>query len=896
MRIISFRFPLPLGLHARPASLLQETCLPLAAAVRFRNLRNRRRADAKSVLALVASDTGNGDPCRLEISGADPERAALVLRDFLARVLPHADDDLASSRGTASIAALLCGAAGAAAPPLGETSESVCLPPVFHDCPGQCLQGRSLSPGLGRGPAARVGGSLSLPRRFAAGEKNAKKELRLFRSACREVAADLRRDAAAARDRNASGILRAHLAMVSDPGFQEPIARWIRGRNLAGLQGRRPLGGLPSKRRPLGGLPAGQAIGRAVARLRRDLLGSRSAVLRERTADLDDLAARLLEKLYGAAAARTPGALSRPAIGVAASLTPSQFLALDRRRLRGLALDEAGATSHTAILARSFAVPAVGGLPAALAEINAGEELIVDGRRGLVVRRPTPALKRYYRLEEHRLRRQQRELSRLKTEAARTADGVRLEIAANIGVAAELFSAWGNGAEGIGLFRTEMLFLERDAPPDENEQFAAYREAARSARGRAVIIRTLDIGGDKHPPYLALEREENPFLGRRAVRFYAREANLVRCQLRAILRAARFGALKIMVPMVSGLEEVRLVRRLLAEAAAELSARKIPQRRDIELGIMVETPAAAMFLDQLAREADFFSIGSNDLLQYFLAADRGNAGVAEIYDPRHPAFLRLLAQAAAQAKAAKRWLGLCGEMAGDPDLLPLLVGLGLDELSLAANRIPALKARLRQLDAGACRELLRQALLCAESTEVGDLLLDFNARGPATAVTATDLIALDADIRTPSEAVKELCDRLELAGRVADGSALEAAVWRREQAYPTDLGLGFAIPHGKTPCVRAASVAFLRPRRPIAWRGKDAPPVRAVLLIAVPAAGREQEHLKLIAGLSRQLMHEDFRGELLAAADPETARKVLLSCLQESGPAEKIDSPKEKSK
>jgi multiphosphoryl transfer protein len=875
MKVISFIFPLPLGLHARPASLLQETCLPLAAAVRFLNERNDRRADARSVLALVASDTGGGDPCRLEISGRDQEQAALVLRDFLDRRLPHADDDMSPGMEL----------------PVGPA----CLPPVFLDGARQLLQGVALSPGLGRGPAARVGGTVAWPRRFAAGNKNVKKELRLFRAACGEVAAELRRNAAAARDRNASGILRAHLAMVSDPGFQERIARLIRGRP-AGRQGRRPLGGLADSknRRPLGGLPAGQAIRQAIVELSRDLRSSCSAYLRERTADLDDLAAQLLNKLYGPDAAAAPETLPGPAVVVAASLTPSQFLALDRRRLRGLALADAGATSHTAILARSFAVPAVGGLPASLAEISAGEELIVDGRRGLVVRRPAPALKRYYRLEERKLRRQERDLAQLKKEPARTADGRNLEIAANIGGAAELKAAWGNGAEAVGLFRTEMLFLERDAPPDEEEQFAAYREAARSAKGRSVIIRTLDIGGDKHPPYLALEKEDNPFLGRRAVRFYAQQAELIRCQLRAILRAARFGALKVMVPMVSGVEEVRLVRRLLAEASAELKARRIQQREDIELGIMVETPAAAMFLDRLAAEADFFSIGSNDLLQYFLAADRGNAGVADIYDPRHPAFLRLLAGAAAQARAARRWLGLCGEMAGDADLLPLLVGLGLDELSLAASRIPAVKARLRQLDTAACRELLRQALLCSGSAEVGELLLDFNGRGPAAAVTAADLVALDADCRTPSEAIKELCDRLELAGRVADGGALEAAVWQRERAYPTDLGLGFAIPHGKSAQVRNCSVAFLRPRRPIAWRGGDALPVRAVLLIAVPAAGREQEHLKLIARLSRQLMHEDFRGELLAAADKETVLKVLLRCLQETGTAEKIDLPKEK--
>jgi len=865
MPVISFTFPLPLGLHARPASQLQEACLPLAAAIRFRNERNNRRADARSVLALVASDTCGGDPCRLEISGPDQERAARVLRDFLDRRLPHADDELApEKKGTAGPA---------------------CLPPVFLDGAQQLLQGLTLSPGLGRGPAARVGGAVSWPRRFAAGKKNVKQELQLFRAACAEVAADLRREAVSARERNASGILRAHLTMVSDPGFQERITKLIRGRRS-----------LPSQRRPLVGLPAGKAIGQAIARLSRDLRNSRSAYLRERTADLDDLAARLVQKLYGPAAAPAPTTLAGPAVGVAASLTPSQFLALDRRRLRGLALADAGATSHTAILARSFAVPAVGGLPASLAEIGTGEELIVDGRRGLILRRPSAALKRYYRLEERKLRQQERNFARLKTEPAQTADGRKLEIAANIGGAAELGSAWRNGAEAVGLFRTEMLFLERDAPPDEDEQFAAYREAARTANGRPVIIRTLDVGGDKHPPYLDLAREDNPFLGRRAVRFYAQQAELIRCQLRAILRAARFGALKIMVPMVNDLEEVRLVRRLLAEASSELKARKIPQREKIELGIMVETPAAAMFLDRLACEADFFSIGSNDLLQYFLAADRGNAGVAHIYDPRHPAFLRLLARAAAQARAAQRWLGMCGEMAGDPELLPLLVGLGLDELSLAANRIPALKARLRQLDTGACRELLQRALLCAGGAEVGELLLDFNGRGPAAAVTASELISLAADSRTPSEAIKELCDRLELAGRVADSGALEAAVWQRERTYPTDLGLGFAIPHGKSPQVRAASVAFLRPAHAIRWTKEADSRVRGVLLIAVPAGGPEQEHLKLIARLSRRLMHEDFRGALLNAPDKETVLEILMSCLRGTGAAEKNDSSMEKRK
>ena len=381
---------------------------------------------------------------------------------------------------------------------------------------------------------------------------------------------------------------------------------------------------------------------------------------------------------------------------MAAGLTPSELLALDRRRLRGLVLGEVGLTSHTAILARAFAIPTVA-LPApALKEIIEGEELIVDGQRGLVCRESQPALKRYYRLETRKLRLQAARLADLRKKPARTRDGLRVEIAANIGSSEELPGAWRNGAEAIGLFRTETLFLDRDAPPNEDEQFAAYRQAALSAKGRTVIVRTLDIGGDKPLPYLDLPREENPFLGVRAVRFYGEHKELIRCQLRAILRAARHGNVKIMVPMVSGLPEVRLVRRLLAEAGAELRERKIPYAKKIEIGIMVETPAAALSLDHLGGEADFFSVGSNDLLQYFLAVDRGNARLGDLYDPLHPAFLRLLFQAAGQARQAKRWLGICGEMAGNPEYLPLLVGLGFDELSMAAPAIPAGQGTHRQ--------------------------------------------------------------------------------------------------------------------------------------------------------------------------------------------------------
>jgi fructose-specific PTS system IIA-like component len=429
-----------------------------------------------------------------------------------------------------------------------------------------------------------------------------------------------------------------------------------------------------------------------------------------------------------------------------------------------------------------------------------------------------------------------------------------------------------------------MLFLDREAPPGEDEQYAVYRQAALSARGRTVIIRTLDVGGDKRLPFLRLPVEDNPFLGVRAVRFYANHEELVRTQLRAILRAAangRCGPLKVMVPMVTGVDEVALVRRLLAEAAAELRRRRVPHARRLELGIMVETPAAALAIDLLAPAADFFSIGSNDLLQYVLAVDRGNAALACLYDPLHPAFLRLLQHAALQARKAKRWLGICGEMAGNREYQPLLVGLGFDELSMVPAMIPVARERLAQLDSGECRALLRRALRCADAAGVAALLREFNGRGSngSPRVIAAQLVRLDSASRTPGEAIKELCDMLELDNRIADASVLEEAVWKREETFATDLGLGFALPHARSSAVRVASIAFLRPARPMRWSVPGKPVVRGILLIVVPEKGGE-EHLRLIARLSRQLMHEDFRAALLKARAKPAVLAALEGCLR----------------
>ncbi len=841
MAAVRFAFPLAGGLHARPASLLRDACRPFAAAVVFRNLRNRRRADAASVLELVASDTAGGDPCLLETSGPQEREAAAALRAFVERDLPGADDE---------------------APPAADAAGASWLPPVFAGNSGSLLRGRPLAPGLGRGRILRLAGRASFPKRFAAGKRDAAREQELFRRAVAEVEAGLA-DLAARASGPAAAIFKAQQAIAADPGFTGRVA------------------GLIAKKRLSSGAAIEQAAGHYAGMLRR----SSSAYLRERAGDVRDIAAQLAERLYGAAPAARPAPPRRgPFIVAAPSLSASELPVLKRCGLRGLILGDVGATAHVTILARSLSVPAVSVDPGALARIADGAEALVDGRRGLALIAPGAALKRYYRLEEAAARELRQKRGAWRRRPGRTRDGKRVEIAANVGRPEELPAAWAAGAEGIGLFRSEFLFLDRREPPGEEEQFAAYARAARSAGGRPVIVRTLDVGGDKPLPYLKLPPEANPFLGRRAVRFYAEQADLIRCQLRAMLRAARRGRLKIMVPMVAAPGEVRLVRDLLKEAAAELRRRRVPHARAVELGIMVETPAAALAVDSLAREADFFSVGSNDLLQYVMAVDRGDPALAALYDPLHPAFLRLLAGAARQARRARRWLGLCGEMAGSADLLPLLAGMGFDELSMAPGLIPEAKERLALLDAAACRRLLGRALRCGEAAEVRALLREFAARDAGAARRqpfAPGLVRLGSASRSAAEAIRELCAMLELDGRVRDALALEEAAWRREETYATDLGLGFALPHAKSPAVREAAVAFLRPSRPFRWAAGSGTPVRGVLLIAVPEGGGE-EHLRLIAGLSRRLVHGEFRRALLEARSAAAALAALRSGL---GPA-----------
>jgi phosphotransferase system enzyme I (PtsI) len=433
--------------------------------------------------------------------------------------------------------------------------------------------------------------------------------------------------------------------------------------------------------------------------------------LAARGADVQDVADRLRRNLLGGDAPR----LDHPSIVVAPDLTPSQTASLDRTRILGLATDAGSVTSHTAILARALGIPAVVGLGDLTGRVQTGDELGLDGESGAVVVQPTGEQKALLVTRAAALRQDRLRLESLRDLPAETVDGRRITLAANIGSPEDIDAALDVGAEGVGLFRTEFLFAGRPQAPTEDEQVTAYRAVLARMAPHFVVIRTLDIGGDKPLPYLPPESETNPILGQRGVRYTLAHDDVFRTQLRALLRASGAGNLGIMLPMVGAPDQIETVREMLSELQAEVGGAA-------QLGIMVEVPAAALLAGTLARRAAFFSVGTNDLVQYTLAVDRTNEQVGALYQPLHPAVLRLLHMTVEGAHVAGKWAGVCGEMAGDSLAVPLLVGLGFDELSMTPARVPAVKEMIRELSAGACRDLVNRALQCESAGEVERLV------------------------------------------------------------------------------------------------------------------------------------------------------------------------------
>lgn len=439
--------------------------------------------------------------------------------------------------------------------------------------------------------------------------------------------------------------------------------------------------------------------------------------LRERALDIQDVTRRVVRNLQGKAE-KAFLALTDPHIVVAHNITPSDTATMDRTQVLGFATDLGSRTSHTAIMARSIGIPAIVGLHDATQKLETGQEVLLDGYNGLLIIDPTPETLWHYGELKDRKDRVTEQLTGLRETKSTTRDGRHIVLSANIELPEDVHTVKENGAEGIGLYRTEFLYLNRSTLPSEDEQYGVYKRVAEQVAPHPLIVRTFDLGGDKIADGINADDEQNPFMGLRAIRFSLENLDIFKAQLRAILRASAAGNLKIMFPMISGLAELRRALGVLAECKEELERQGIEYGKETEVGAMIEIPSAAICSEVLAREVDFFSIGTNDLIQYAVAVDRVNERIAHLYEPTHPAVIRLIKMVADAAHANDIWVGVCGEMAGDLAMVPLLLGLGMDELSVSASLVPRVKRAVQSVSVPECEELVKEALALDTPAEI----------------------------------------------------------------------------------------------------------------------------------------------------------------------------------
>jgi multiphosphoryl transfer protein len=665
------------GLHSRPAHALVETAKRFQSDIRVGD--GEKQVNGKSLISLLTLGVRRGQGISITIEGSDEASAADALEDAICGGLGTA----LARRGVVPVPAL---------GPLGEPGAR----PVEGAEPQARRATRSLkricgvpgAPGIVDGPVHQFRHVEIRVRETSLGaeEEEARLEAALM-AAERELAA-IRSRMVAGRAGAESKIFAGQADLLRDPELLARVQVNIET-----------------------GQSAAEAWQAAIDDRARELLDLADEVLAERSGDVRDVGERVLRLLVGLRAP-VSSLPEEPFILVSHDLRPSEAAMLDPRRVLGFCTAAGGRYAHTAILARALGIPAVVGAGPRVLDLPDGSDVILDGVAGTLTLAPDAAELTAARSVERQRIAYRAASERTAGNSAVTLDGQQVAVYANVGSLADAAAAAASGAEGIGLLRTEFLFLSRVTPPGEEEQVATYREVIRAVQGRPVTLRALDVGGDKALPYMPLAPEENPFLGERGIRLWRAHRDLFRTQIRAVLRAAAFGPLRIMLPMITDLTEFRAARASIEDLRLALGVQAV------EVGIMVEVPSAAVMAPVLASEIDFFSIGTNDLTQYTLAMDRTHPRLAAEADGLHPAVLRLIDGTVRAARAAGRSVSVCGELGADPEAIPILLGLGLTELSVNVPSIPTIKDQIRSLDLSRCRELAERALGCATAAEV----------------------------------------------------------------------------------------------------------------------------------------------------------------------------------
>ncbi len=566
------------------------------------------------------------------------------------------------------------------------------------------LKGTGVSSGVAMGKVYLLErGRVAIPKRKVQGQ-GVEREISRFRHAIRTATDDLRLIKEGIPDddiRKHAFIIDAHMLMLQDEFFQNEVLETIRSEKIN----------------------AEWALDIVVTRFAASFDKVEDPYLKERGQDIKYIYQRLVRILVKGKTAEVDGkTMKARGIIVAHDLSPADTIQLNLKRVSGFATDVGGRTSHTSIVARALEIPAVVGVGNITSLLKNNDTVIIDGDEGVVIINPTKETQKEYTAKQAHLRAQNREFLRIARLSPETRDGYHLKVGANIELLAEMDIVERYGALGIGLYRTEYIYLSRKTLPSEMDHYHIYRKLAENRSLRYMTVRTLDIGGDKFVSTVEMPKELNPAMGLRAIRLCIQEQDLFRAQIMGILRASAFGPLKILIPMISGLDEVRKTKALIRECMEDLRRRKVGYNKDIKVGIMVEVPSACMISDVLAKEVDFFSIGTNDLIQYALAIDRVNEYVSYLYEPLHPAVLRMIQRVVESAHNNRIDVALCGEMAGEPLYVPILLGMGLDEISMNPYAIPRAKKVIRGLDQDYCKDLLNE-ILGIDSAKAGEFLL-----------------------------------------------------------------------------------------------------------------------------------------------------------------------------
>jgi phosphoenolpyruvate-protein phosphotransferase len=660
------------GLHARPAKVLVNLAKQFKSEINLQH--GAKRANAKSMVSVLTLGVVNGSGITVQANGVDEDKAIAEIEAAIH--LGLGDNDAPAEPG--------------AAPTQAEAPVNVLQ--INESLEPDVIQGVGAAPGIAVGPIFHfqpIEFDLEDPATYA---DDGQIDLAEALTRAKAQLAELHQQMTDKRLGAEAAIFEAHMELLDDPDL------------AAAVQARVKIGQSPAK--AWKSTIEEQAAG--IAALSDPLLAARAD-------DLRDVGKRVLGLMLGSSK-KGRSMPTTPVVVVARELSPSDTAAFDPERVLGFGLVEGGPTSHIAILARALGLPAIVGVDESMLALKEKTPVILNGNDGTLTVNPAADVLGRAKQTQHRWLEYRRYAQEQAVSPAITQDGRRVDVTANAGSLADAAEALNMGADGIGLLRTEFLFLERTSAPSEDEQFSVYRAIAETMRTRPVIVRTLDIGGDKPLPYINLKAELNPFLGERGIRLCLNRPELFREQLRAILRAAPFGNLSIMFPMVSDLGELRQTRALIDEIRGELDAPPVP------IGIMVEVPSAALMADVLAPVIDFFSIGTNDLTQYTLAVDRGNSALASKHDGLHPAVLRLIAQTIDAAHKHGKRADICGELGSDSAAIPILLGLGMDELSVSIPSVPTVKAQVRQLNISALQSLAREALNCATAPDVRELV------------------------------------------------------------------------------------------------------------------------------------------------------------------------------